>query len=215
LRLTNTAASQASYAIFTPTLPSAHGLQAAFTESMYQNGCRADGLAFAIFNGSQALPSSYGKTGGNLGYVGLANAYLGIGLDEYGNFSSVVSGPGKVSESVAVHGSSASGWAYIAGYQSGGAYSSLPFRLDYDTATLSRSSMPLRRVRVTLTPQLMLKVEINVGSGYVAYIPWTNIANVNGSTPPSSYRIGFTAATGGCAPMSIHEIQDLTVTSSP
>lgn len=88
------------------TFPMSQGINITFTTYTFggsggtsssggtaKNG--ADGLAFMLSNGAYT-PTVAGGTGGSLGYScsnntgntvdGLANAYLGLGVDEYGNF---------------------------------------------------------------------------------------------------------------------------------
>jgi type IV pilus assembly protein PilY1 len=77
--------------------PSNQGLQITFTTYTYggdnQGGHGADGIGFYLLNGDQA--PNIGSWGGSLGYScsntnypynGMAGAYLGLGIDEYGNF---------------------------------------------------------------------------------------------------------------------------------
>ena len=80
------------------TFPTNQGLQVTFTTATYGgnggNGTGADGISFFLSDGSQA--PSVGGLGGSLGYScsnvnssynGVVGAYLGVGIDEYGNFS--------------------------------------------------------------------------------------------------------------------------------
>jgi hypothetical protein len=85
----------------------------------------------------------------------------------------------------------------------------------------TRSAMPLRKIRVTLTSAALLEVDIDTGSGFVTYIPPTDVKSVNGSKLPATYRVGFASATEGCVDASgavsaesFHEVQDLMVTSA-
>ncbi|MEO8837623.1 MAG: PilC/PilY family type IV pilus protein [Herbaspirillum sp.] len=83
------------------TFPSNQGMQVTFTTYTYggdkggtaQNG--ADGITFLLTDGTKAAPTVAGASGGSMGYScsngnpvyeGLANAYLGLGIDEFGNF---------------------------------------------------------------------------------------------------------------------------------
>ena len=79
------------------SVPTSQGLDVTF--DLYQYGAAsfpADGIAFALSAVDPANPTAppnLGPTGGSLGYStrgtqgGLANGYLGIGFDVYGNFS--------------------------------------------------------------------------------------------------------------------------------
>jgi type IV pilus assembly protein PilY1 len=83
------------------TFPSNNGLQVTFRTATYGGNnyklTGADGIGFFLADGS--FPPSLGGRGGNLGYRcanngstafspdGVAGAYLGIGIDEFGNFA--------------------------------------------------------------------------------------------------------------------------------
>ncbi|MGA0587743.1 PilC/PilY family type IV pilus protein [Dyella sp. KRB-257] len=83
------------------SFPLNQGLQVTFTTYTYGGdsggtaGDGADGITFFMTDGTQPVPSTAGALGGSLGYScsninskyeGLANAYLGLGIDEFGNF---------------------------------------------------------------------------------------------------------------------------------
>ena len=83
--------------ILSTPFPSDQGVQVTFTTYTYggdnSGGHGADGIGFYILNGTQA--PNLGSWGGSLGYScsntnspydGMAGAYLGLGIDEYGNF---------------------------------------------------------------------------------------------------------------------------------
>ena len=102
LRLTNNATNEAGVIMSNFTYPSSQGIQVTFTTYTYggngytnynsiQSG--ADGIAFYLLDGTQA--PNVGAFGGSLGYScsntnspynGMAGAYMGLGIDEYGNF---------------------------------------------------------------------------------------------------------------------------------
>ncbi|WP_051710468.1 pilus assembly protein [Andreprevotia chitinilytica] len=97
LRLTNADNYQRGAIVSNFTFPSDQGIQATFTTVTYggdnQGGHGADGISFYLADGSQA--ASVGATGGSLGYScsngnptadGVIGGYLGLGIDEYGNF---------------------------------------------------------------------------------------------------------------------------------
>ena len=78
------------------SVPTNNGLEANFDSYQYQSSHGgADGIGFVIAAEdpqNPAAPSQIGQPGGSLGYaaaggVGLADGYLGVGLDVYGNFS--------------------------------------------------------------------------------------------------------------------------------
>ena len=76
------------------------------------------------------IPTTVGQNGGSLGYAqgcngvpGIAGGYVGLGFDEFGNFSNPadptgchVGGPGFIGNTIALRGTEASGYAYLGGY---------------------------------------------------------------------------------------------------
>ena len=101
LRLTPAATYQIGAILSNFTFPMSQGLQVTFTTYTY-GGSKdgpakdgADGISFMLADGTQPLPTTAGASGGAMGYScsnsnpvyeGMANAYLGLGIDEYGNF---------------------------------------------------------------------------------------------------------------------------------
>ena len=91
LRLTSASGNQAGTAIYNTAFPSTDGIVVRFTYATY-GGSGADGFSFFLLDGSTVNPQP-GPAGGALGYAmdrtsaGLTNAYVGIGFDEFGNFS--------------------------------------------------------------------------------------------------------------------------------
>jgi large repetitive protein len=95
LRLTDATGSEEGGVAFTQTLPTTKGLDVSFNSYQY-GGSQADGIGFflaATNPASPTPPSTIGSPGGDLGYssgtgtTGLADGYLGVGLDVYGNFT--------------------------------------------------------------------------------------------------------------------------------
>ncbi|WP_267222900.1 PilC/PilY family type IV pilus protein [Dyella silvae] len=101
LRLTPGMNNQTGAILSNFTFNPSQGLQVTFTTYTYggdsggtaKNG--ADGISFLLTDGTFAVPSVAGGLGGSMGYScsngnstyeGLANAYLGLGVDEFGNF---------------------------------------------------------------------------------------------------------------------------------
>lgn len=110
------------------TFPSNRGVQVTFTTVTYGGdgyggeGGGADGMSFYLMDGSMA--PSFGATGGSLGYScsnrnpvadGVRKGYLGIGIDEYGNFAhaydNTTTGEGFRPGRISVRGAGDINWA--------------------------------------------------------------------------------------------------------
>ncbi len=96
LRLTAAVGDQVGGVFGKDSFPTSNGLDVTFTSYQWGGG-GADGMSFmlaAVDPANPAAPTTIGPGGGSLGYSpagsvrGLPNAYLGIGLDVYGNYSS-------------------------------------------------------------------------------------------------------------------------------
>lgn len=101
LRLTPAQTYQTGAILSNFTFPMSQGLQVTFTTYTYggsndgpaKDG--ADGISFMLTDGTASAPTTTGASGGSMGYScsngnpvydGMANAYLGLGIDEWGNF---------------------------------------------------------------------------------------------------------------------------------
>jgi len=110
------------------TFPTDEGLQVTFTSVTYggdglsRHG--ADGISFFLMDGSK--PPSVGALGGSLGYScsnvnsrydGVTGGYLGIGIDEYGNFSNpddnTDTGPGFRGGRISMRGAGDTAWVSL------------------------------------------------------------------------------------------------------
>lgn len=92
LRLTPALTYQAGGVVSNFTFPTNEGVEVSFTTYTY-GGSGADGITFFLTDGAQA--ASFGAQGGSLGYScantnnkgdGIIGGYLGLGIDEFGNF---------------------------------------------------------------------------------------------------------------------------------
>ncbi|MCM3921831.1 putative Ig domain-containing protein [Frankia sp. AiPs1] len=97
LRLTANATSLQGGVFGATSVPTSQGLDVTFNSYQY-GGSSADGIAFvlaAVDPAAPTAPARMGQLGGGLGYSawlsaglsGLSTAYMGIGLDVFGNFS--------------------------------------------------------------------------------------------------------------------------------
>ncbi|HZG92302.1 MAG TPA: fibronectin type III domain-containing protein, partial [Pseudonocardia sp.] len=96
LRFTGLSGSEVGAVYGNDTFPTTSGLDVTFTAFQW-GGDGGDGMSFmlaAVDPANPATPTSIGQGGGALGYTtvygapGLPNAYLGVGLDVWGGFSS-------------------------------------------------------------------------------------------------------------------------------
>jgi len=115
LRLTGITSNEAGYAYYNKSFPSDQGILVIF-DYVSWGGSGADGLGFFLFDG-ETDPFRIGDAGGSLGYAngcddtgptyGLSNGYVGIGIDEWGNFADPTDrchhgGPGITPDSVTI-----------------------------------------------------------------------------------------------------------------
>lgn len=231
LRLNGSATNQRGYAYVNTPFPSTLGVFIDFEYKTWRsladvtyNG--ADGIGVFLFDA--AANFSIGGYGGSLGYApnspttptGLAGGYMGIGLDEYGNYSNPgdggkVGGPGLRPNSVALRGPttslSSTTNAYLTGIQLN--TSTTANEIDYNTATTTRptDAQFYRRVQIEVVPS---------GANYVITVRWTKTPNgvftqllsyTTTTPPPANLKLGFAASTGGG--FNTHEIRNLLITT--
>jgi Ca2+-binding RTX toxin-like protein len=236
LRLTNNANNQAAFVIYNNPIASNAGLTITFDFFAYNgqgsNGARAggDGISFFLIDGAQS-PTVAGAFGGSLGYAqkqldgidGIVGGYLGIGLDEFGNFSNPgdvpggtgqrEGGPGEVPDSVSIRGrgNGQNGYAFIAGSDT------LSPGIDNVSATTREAAS--RRARIDITPTGVLSVRLDLNSDGDFLDPGetpeqTNnldIIAANGGSIPSTFKFGFASSTGDAT--NIHEVRNLVISS--
>jgi len=124
LRFTNNYYFQTGAILSNFTFPSGSGLSVTFSTVTY-GGTGADGIGFFLMDGA-LNPSAVGGSGGSLGYScsntngkmdGLVGAYIGLGIDEYGNFlnagDNTSSGNGFVPGRIGLRGSGNTAWAWL------------------------------------------------------------------------------------------------------
>jgi MSHA biogenesis protein MshQ len=195
-------------------------IQVQFKHYAY-SGSGADGMA-VVLSDATVTPQP-GAFGGPLGYgtrgtvdqPGFAGGWLGVGIDEFGNFS----GEGgdnpqqQRPDSVAIRGSGktggTSGYRYIAG---------TPANLNpaVDSPT-SSTAAPGHTYRITVdgrfSNEARVTVERDTGSGFVV-LPNLNAVNVLAAANqqaalPEDFYLSLTGSTGGST--NIHELDDLQV----
>jgi MSHA biogenesis protein MshQ len=216
LRLTDASANVATMATLQRLFPgSGNRIEVDFDHFAYgYAGCAADGIALTLSDsGVTAVPGGYG---GSLGYAqrtginGFAGGWLGVGIDEYGNFSNPTEGrnggPGFRVDSVAVRGSGSGTTGYA--YHAGTAANLVP-QVDNNGA-----AVPPHHYRIIVDHSngvnAMVSVERDTGAGYVTLVaPYDAKAQAGQATVPTGWLMSYTGSTGGCN--NIHEIDSLQV----
>ncbi len=207
----------------TTPLATANGLQITFTDYSFDGSSSgADGMTLFLTDASRGMPTAIGQVGGSLGYAsttgkpGIANGYLGLGLDEFGNFSNPtqgrLGGPGPIPETLALRGAAALGYPYLGGATGPtGKAASLPFHLDQPTLKTRPQNAPT--VRLTLAPggQFAAAIDHHDGNGFVTYFSSTIVGIAGQPAVPASVYLGMTASTGYS--YNTHQIGSFAVTT--
>ncbi|MFM9266143.1 DUF4347 domain-containing protein [Tychonema sp. BBK16] len=246
LRLTSNAKNQAAFIIYNNPIAATGGIRVTFDFFSYNisadstQGVGADGTSFFLIDGT-ATPIQAGGFGGSLGYApnnnpdpalfstGLAGGYLGVGLDEFGNFSTAqladltltpprpipgrIGGVVRTPDSVAVRGSQSRSYDFLTNAVVPGGIDNLPGNIN----TTIRSDAK-RSVQITLFPatsptpnRLSVAFNLNGNTTFDAgetLIDIPNLATTNAAVP-STFKFGFAAATGQST--NIHEINNVLV----
>ena len=210
LRLTEATNNRAGTAIYNTAFASTEGISVTFQYATY-GGDGADGFTFYLIDGATVSPT-VGAPGGSLGYSwrieppagpGVTNGYVGIGFDEYGNFSNVGYGdcnpscPGPSPDRVAIRGS-------------GSLNTGFNFLINASAPIETGSRANAHTVNIEIVDQ-MITVRMDSGSGFVTYIDHYDLRTAPGQITPTPYtfKMGFSASTGGST--NYHEIRSLQV----
>jgi hypothetical protein len=206
LRLTSTGGEQATSAYYNAAFSATGSTVYASFDYASWGGTGADGIAFFLFDGSSSF--SVGAPGGSLGYAqrnaeaGLAGGYIGVGIDEYGNYSSTSEGKtggisgGLTPDAIAVRGSQSSNYAYLGG--SGTLATSI------DTPSVGTRPIAINTVQILLTATNQLTVTLQQSG----VNPQTVLQmDLSAYTRPETLKLGFTAGTGGLT--NYHEVRNI------
>ena len=218
LRLTTADGFKAGTAIDESSFPAPQGFSISFDFFSY-GGNGADGFSVYLINGATTA-FRIGADGGSLGYAqrgatpGVSNGYIGIGIDEFGNYANPtegrVGGTSFTADAVSIrgagNGNTTTDYPFIAG--SG----TLPFSLDVATKRAQQGSADYRRAFIDFIPftdaagvnSYRATIRIQNGDNVT-----TALSNVVVPTPPPTLRIGFSGSTGGNT--NVHEIRSLAV----
>jgi fibronectin-binding autotransporter adhesin len=204
LRLTDTGGNIATSAYNNTAFSAAGTTVYAEFEYASWGGSGADGIAFFLFDGSATF--SVGANGGSLGYAqktgvpGLAGGYIGVAIDEFGNFSAGtegrVGGIGRTPDSISVRGDAASGYAYLGG--SGTLANSI------DTPNVGTRPSVINTVQILLTATNQLTVTLQQGALTAQTVLQLDLSS---SIRPSTLKLGFTSGTGGAN--NFHEVRNV------
>lgn len=221
LRLTNNTSNNAKAATVPGIFPAAGNyISVEFRQYAY-NGSGADGIAVTLSDYS--VPAVPGAFGGSLGYAqrtgvnGFAGGWLGVALDEYGNYQNPtegrLGGPGFIPQSVAARGSGsgANGYRWLGG--TGG----LNPLIDNRGSTSPSLGYNYQVIVDARNEPVSTAIAVNrdSGAGYQSLISIPNVysaATTQGFTQdpvPANWQISFTGSTGGST--NIHEIGELKI----
>ncbi|EGK02547.1 T9SS type A sorting domain-containing protein [Dysgonomonas gadei] len=228
LRLTKDDNSQQGYAYINNSFPSTLGAYIEFEYKTWRSKSgSADGICIFLFD-ADTPTFRIGAFGGSLGYAastlggytpGLAGAYLGVGLDEFGNFASNEEGkdgPGYRANAITLRGPEAPKnstnppYRFLTSQTVGNSYGG---NIAYATQTSNRPTdlQFYRRVRIYIEPE---------ANQYRIRVQWTTTPNgtftelinyLTEDVPPAKLKLGFSASTG--ASVNYHEIRNILITT--
>ena len=217
LRFTDKGQNQAGFLLSNQQLPLTAGLDVSFDYFAY-NGSGADGLSFFLVDGGTTLTQP-GAVGGSLGYAqndttpGVAGGYLGVGLDEYGNYTNATQSKGKGCTGQVLPPSSPTLHPNDVGLRGPGngltgycalAYGAVPGGLAVPGATSRTTAGVEKQVEIRIDPPANANPQVTVSVNGTQVLQAAEPAN-----PPSTFKFGFAASTGGST--DIHEIQNLAI----
>ncbi|MFB2828051.1 DUF6701 domain-containing protein [Aeromonas jandaei] len=219
LRLTQAVGDQATSTTYQRLFPAASNLVTISFNHYAYGGTGADGMA-VVLSDATVTPQP-GAFGGPLGYgfkpgiPGFAGGWLGIGFDEFGNYSGEggTTNVGQRRQSVAIRGSGSgtSGYNYLRGACNNGTTNTFSNCL---SPTVDGNGGSNHKYQLTIdsriTGQSLVKVERNTGSGYVTLIDWFNAQSLSGqSQVPSDFLLSLTGSTGGST--NVHELDNVQI----
>ncbi|MGU5653361.1 DUF6701 domain-containing protein [Aeromonas allosaccharophila] len=216
LRMTRNIGNQATSATFQRLFPAASNLVTITFNHYAYNGSGADGIA-VVLSDAKVTPQP-GAFGGPLGYgfkpgiSGFDGGWLGVGIDEYGNFSGEggTINVGQRRQSVAVRGSGPQ-YNYLKGTCKNGTNNVSTNCL---SPAVDGNGSVNHSYRLTvdsrISGQSIVKVERNTGSGYITEIDSFNVVGLAGqSVVPEDFLLSLTGSTGGST--NIHEIDNIQI----
>ncbi|MEG4459159.1 DUF4347 domain-containing protein, partial [Microcoleus sp. N9_A1] len=244
LRLTSRNFDQSTFAIYNSSVPVSSGLKIVFDIFTYNGTSRppvsanltGDGTSFFLIDGT-VTPTIAGGYGGSLGYAqntdtnqpGLRGGYLGIGFDEFGNFSSEergrVGGVGARPDSVTLRGRESTQYQFLTSTFVPQGIDNIPDTVNplppngpNNTITSIRE-LARRRVQVILEPptsatpnRLTVNFDLNNNGSFTdvgeTIIDIANLEAINGPIP-QTFKFGFAGSTGDAT--NIHDVRTLSI----
>ncbi|MEG4465339.1 DUF4347 domain-containing protein [Microcoleus sp. AT9_B5] len=245
LRLTSRTFDQSTFVIYNSQVPVNSGLNIVFDIFPYNGTARpnlagrtGDGISFFLIDGT-VTPTQAGGYGGSLGYAqnidtnqsGLLGGYLGIGLDEFGNFSTETQGRaggipgGRRADSVTLRGSEVTQYQFLTSTFVPQGIDNIPDTVNpvppngpNNTITTSREAAR-RRVQIILQPptsatpnRLTVNFDLNKNGLFTdegeTIIDIANLEDINGPIP-ATFKFGFAGSTGDAT--NIHDIRTLSI----
>ncbi len=242
LRLTSNQTEQRGYVYIDVPFPSTYGIKAEFEYFSYGGVGQflADGLTVFLFDGDTPVFNA-GGFGGSLGYaqrnseLGLSNAYLGIGFDEFGNFGNSSEGRNggfsnfpqgaQIPDAIVIRGpgNGNTGYPFVVGRRTmstgnDGINPGGQFPISSGGAGTSRVTDPnqvgYRKVFLELQPDpdevgffLTLRMQVTTQPNQPRIV--TIFDRPYDFLAPKNLKIGFSASTGGFT--NFHEIRNLIV----
>ncbi|RFS24698.1 PKD domain-containing protein [Chitinophaga silvatica] len=239
LRLTGATTNQTGYCFVNEGFPANLGVFIEFEYTAWSTTNavpEADGFSVFLFDSSY-VPGTFqlGQDGGALGYgevdaathptgwslgPGLTGGYVGLGLDEFGNYSVKQTttdnlAPGLRANAIAVRGPVGSHTTYLAGTGAnlgGTVYAGQ--RISYGTSTATRplSNVFYRKVRI-LIEKVGANYQLTVSMQVAENGPMNAVFGpiVLTDPPPAYLKLGFAASTG--LYYATHEIKNLYITT--
>ena len=233
LRLTNDNTQQKGYAYINTSFPSTLGVYIDFEYKTWRSKKDdtyhgADGISVFLFDANVNFQP--GGFGGSLGYAnnsatnnGMPGAYLGIGIDEYGNFATTGDqkngGVGGLQpNSIALRGTAANKWNYLTHKKLDASASANGVNsVDYNTVTSTRpnDNTFYRRVKIYIEPigtpaspkyKIRLLWRTSVNGADIELITYETTDPI-----PQNLKMGFGASTGGG--YNFHEIRNVLITT--
>lgn len=226
LRLTDASTGVSTMAALQQLFPAAGNKIVVEFDHFAYNGSGADGIAVVLSDASVApLPGAFGgslgyapkqvSAGGDTTHPGFAGGWIGLAIDEYGNFSANTEGrtggtaPGLTIDSVAIRGS-------------GSGYTGYPYHKGTVTLTpgvdlAGATPAPGHRYRIIIDhtngTNAWTSVErdtTGLGTSYATLIPAYDAKVETGQAAvPTNWYLSFTGSTG--ASTNIHEVDNLSI----